>query len=112
MPPQWKEFLATWRGASDLMWHLNMGLLVYLIAAVMTKKPLASVMPLLIVAGLAAANEAGDWFMHGSWRLKNTSIDMAVSVFWPFVIWLFHKLGLIRSTVLQNVGIDRNPSFR
>ncbi|MBW4329679.1 hypothetical protein KY084_02165 [Stakelama sp. CBK3Z-3] len=72
--------------APDKFAHTYAGLLLWLIAALVMRKPLRSPWPLLVVFVLEGANEGMDRISHGSWQWHDTLRDMAATWFWPVVL--------------------------
>jgi hypothetical protein len=75
--------------------HIYAGLLVFLLAAVVTRRPLRSLVPIGAVLAAAAAGEAWDlldtaragerlWWA-GSWH------DLWNTAFWPFLLFLLAR---------------------
>lgn len=73
-------------GASDSLLHVHAGMAVLLLARVVTRRSLASPVPFLVVCAAELANEILDRISHGSWRLRDTSLDVVNTLFWPFVL--------------------------
>jgi hypothetical protein len=70
----------------DKFAHTYAGLLIWLLAGVILRKPLSSRQPLMIVAVLEVANEIVDRIAHGVWQWPDTFGDAAATWFWPVVI--------------------------
>jgi hypothetical protein len=82
-----KEWLHLQTGWSPAMLHVHLGLAIWLIAAIVMRRPLRDWRPLAVLAGLQALNELGDRLYFGLWR-PDTLWDMAMTLFWPAVIML------------------------
>lgn len=89
------EHLTLWiEGASggDRAAHVHVGLLIWLIAALILRRPLRDFRPLLVVAAAEAINEGADRYIHGSWRWPDTIGDAVATLFWPVAIMLLLHL--------------------
>ena len=73
-------------GASDSLLHVHAGLAILFLARIVTRRSLATPIPFLVVVAAEAANEIMDRLNYGSWRLDDTSLDLANTLFWPFVL--------------------------
>ena len=73
-------------GASDSLLHVHAGLAVLFLARLVTRRSLATPIPVLVVVLAEAANEIMDRLTYGSWRLADTSLDIVNTLFWPFVL--------------------------
>lgn len=72
--------------APDKFAHTYAGLGIWLMAALLSRKPLHSLWTLMPVVAFELANEAIDRLAHGSWRMSDTLRDVAATWFWPFVL--------------------------
>ncbi|MEJ2458226.1 MAG: hypothetical protein P8Y58_08790 [Novosphingobium sp.] len=72
--------------APDKFAHTYAGLTIWLLAALLFRRPLRSAWPLLTVIGFELVNEAIDRVAHGSWLWHDTLRDMAATWFWPLVL--------------------------
>lgn len=70
----------------DKFAHTYAGLLIWLLAGLIIRRPLYSVWTLVPVAVLELANEMVDRVTHGSWRWHDSLRDVAATWFWPFVL--------------------------
>lgn len=73
---------------SDTLAHVHGGMAVLLLARLITRRSLATPIPLLCVFVLQAVNECIDRYVHGSWRWPDTIGDTLNTVFWPTVLFL------------------------
>ena len=90
----------------DKFAHACAGLTIWMLAAVVFGKPLASRWPLAAVVAAELGNEFLDRFAHGSWMWHDTLTDMAATWFWPVVL-------SIALTILPHLsGSDRPPRDR
>jgi hypothetical protein len=72
--------------APDKFAHMTAGLLFWLLAAVVLRKPLYSRGPVAVVVLLEVANEYVDYLANHSWRWPDTLGDAAATWFWPFLL--------------------------
>jgi hypothetical protein len=70
----------------DKFAHTYAGLAIWLVAALVLRRSLASVAPLLVVILAEVANEIVDRFAHGSWMWPDTLRDAAATWFWPLLL--------------------------
>lgn len=73
-------------GLSDPILHLHAGMIVLLAARLVTRRPLASLVPFAIVVAAELGNEVLDRIILGSWRWRNTGSDVFYTLFWPAVL--------------------------
>jgi hypothetical protein len=72
----------------DKFAHTYAGLTIWLLAAIVLRKPLGSIWPLVVVLAAELGNEYIDFLTYGSWRWHDTLRDMAATWFWPTVLML------------------------
>lgn len=94
---QVKNQVGTWTNLSDPILHTHLGMLVFVAAAVLLRKPFRSPIPLLAVTLIEALNECLDRINHGSWRWPNTLSDVAFTLFWPVLIYLLARARKLRT---------------
>jgi len=79
--------LVSFLGLSKDALHVHVGLLVFVMALVISKKPLRSIAPLAVVflaASLGEALDARDDIADlGYWRVAASAHDILNTVFWP-----------------------------
>lgn len=82
---------------SDKFMHTYVGLGLWLGAAIVLRRPLASRRPLQAMVAAELANELLDWLYGHGWTLKDTLGDLAATWFWPFLLasalWSMPWLG-------------------
>ncbi len=77
--------------------HVYAGMAVFLIVALLFRKPLRSFVPLFAVVLIAVAVEALDaiddirWFGH--WRAGASLHDIANTLFWPAILFLLSRFS-------------------
>ncbi|RVT89676.1 hypothetical protein [Sphingomonas crocodyli] len=89
------EHLTLWVegvSGSDRVAHLHAGLLIWVVAALILRRPLRDIRPLLVVAAAEAINECADRYIHGNWRWPDTIGDAVTTLFWPVTIMLLLHL--------------------
>ena len=94
------EALSTLGLSRDAL-HVYVGLGVYVAAAGLIRKSLRSSVPwvlVLVVAGLGEALDLWDDIANfGYWRWTLSLHDLANTLFWPSVIVLLVRFGIIRT---------------
>ena len=79
--------------------HIYVGLAVLLVMAFVFRKKLSSLIPLSMVFLVAVVGEIvdmrDDLMTAGYWRLRASLHDVVNTVFWPTVLTMLHKAGLI-----------------
>lgn len=80
--------LESWIG-SDTVPHICAGLALWLIGALLLRRPLRDPWSLSLTALGEAANETFDYILHIGWSLGDTLHDIAWTLFWPVVIQQF-----------------------
>ena len=94
----------------DKFVHTYAGMGIWLTAAILLRKPLASIWPLLPVIVLELANETADRLANGSWQWQETTHDIAATWFWPLA--LFCALRLFPWLVERRPTLRLAPSFQ
>jgi hypothetical protein len=93
-----KLVLVSTLGLSKDALHVHVGLGVYLLVAILLRRPLSSVVPLAAVLLAALAGEAldmrDDVRSLGYWRWQASLGDILNTTFWPFVIWLLARVRM------------------
>lgn len=93
--------------AQDKFAHMSAGLGVWLISAMVLRKPLHSRWPLLIVLLLELGNECVDRLAHKSWRLNDTIGDAIATWFWPVLLTLaLANLPLLRGGAVAPAPLE------
>ena len=73
---------------SDTLAHIHGGMAVLLLARLISRRSLATPVPLACVLALQVINESIDRYTHGSWRWPDTIGDTLNTLFWPTVLFL------------------------
>src|SRR3546814_11386542 len=76
---------------SDNLLHIHSGLIILLVARLITCRPYRSFIPFLCVVLAEAGNELLDYLAYG-WRPTDTYLDIANTLFWPLMISLIDRL--------------------
>ena len=95
-----KEAIQLDTGLANTILHIHAGLLIMLVARIVTRRSLGSFVPFLAVAGIEGLNEIIDYVNHGSWRWPDTISDLINTLFWPLVLSLGVSLRPLRTTPL------------
>jgi len=74
-------------GAPDTVLHIHAGMAVLFLARVITRRSLATPVPLACVYLAEMANEILDRINHGQW-MPDTFSDVVNTVFWPTVLFI------------------------
>lgn len=72
----------------DALAHVHGGMTVLLLARLITRRSLATPIPLVCVAVLELINECADRYNHGVWRWPDTIADIFNTLFWPTVLFI------------------------
>lgn len=94
-----KRGLGEQLGASEALLHVHVGLLIFVVTALLLRRRMASVWPLAVVATLALVNEVIDWFGPSPAPLSRAVSDIINSVFWPLVLFLLARRGVVRTKI-------------
>lgn len=78
-------------GFADNLLHIHSGLIILLLARLMTRRAYGSFVPFLCVVLAEAANELLDYLAYG-WRPDDSYADIANTLFWPLLISLVARL--------------------
>ena len=80
-------------GLSDDLLHVHLGLVIFVVAALLTRRRMRSWIPLLTVAVVAVANEVIDYFGPDPWNDGLSALDLANTLVWPVVLFLLARRG-------------------
>ena len=75
----------------DKFAHTYAGLGIWVLAALIMRRPITSIWPLVAVVLFEVGNEYIDFLNHGSWRWHDTLGDMAATWFWPVTLMLLMR---------------------
>jgi len=94
-----KEAIVSATGLSKDTLHVYIGLAVMFAAALVSRRPLRSFLPWLLVLAVAIAGELldlrDDMICRGSWRWQMSLHDLANTVFWPGVMLLLSRFRIV-----------------
>lgn len=95
--------------ASDPVLHIHAGMVVLIVARLVTRYPLSHPVPFTVVAIVATANEVLNRLNFGSWRWNDTIADFLYSIFWPAMLFtlLAMQQRLERRPALQAMPVRR-----
>lgn len=95
-----KTFVASmFDSGSDALAHVHGGMAVLMLARLITRRSLATPVPLACVIVLQVLNECIDRYNHGSWRWPDTIADTLNTLFWPTVLFVGLRLRRQREIV-------------
>jgi hypothetical protein len=101
-----KLVLVSISGLSRDALHVHVGLGIFMVAALLLRKPLSSTLPLALVFLAALAGEAldlrDDLRTLGYWRWRASLGDIVNTVFWPFVVWLLARSRILSAGQLSS----------
>jgi hypothetical protein len=93
------DLVATLGLSKDAL-HVFVGLAVFFGAALLLRRPLNAFLPLAMVFLAAALGEMldmrDDLLQLGYWRWQTSLGDIAVTVFWPLVVWGLARFRRLR----------------
>lgn len=87
----WINWIGDGTGLPDSILHIHAGMIVLLVARVLSGRSLGSFIPFAFVVVAEFGNEFLDYLNFG-WRTADTLTDLANTFFWPFVISLCVRL--------------------
>jgi hypothetical protein len=86
-------------GLSKDALHISVGLGVFLFVVILLRRPMHSPWPILAVVMVAAAGETldavDDVYSFGYWRWAASLHDLVVTAFWPAVMALLARFGIL-----------------
>ena len=81
--------------------HVHLGLAIFTAALLLLRRPLGHLLPLLVVVGFEAANEAFDvarYFVSGwPWTPRGTLRDLFDTLLWPTALTLAGRMRRART---------------
>lgn len=84
------NWIAAETGFGDQLLHVHAGLLIFVLAKLVTRRAFASPVPLACVAAAELINEIFDRLDHGRW-MPDTASDVINTLFWPLVIFAVER---------------------
>lgn len=82
------EMIVSWSGQTDKFIHIQLGLLIWLGVATLSRRSLRSWLPLTAVIVAEIGNEVLDRLFSGAWNWPDTLGDAAATWLWPVVLTL------------------------
>lgn len=79
-------------GMDDSLLHLHAGMAILLATRIITRRSLASPVPLLVVLAAEIGNEVLDRLHFGSWRWTDTIGDFIDTLLWPTLLFIGLRL--------------------
>jgi hypothetical protein len=106
------QWIGDGTGAPDTVLHIHAGMAILLAARLVTRRSLATLVPLSFVYLAEFLNEVADRLGHGRW-MPDTLSDVLNTVFWPTVLFIGLRLRAARAarvgrsvtTTESNVGV-------
>lgn len=92
------DWIGDGTGLPDTVLHIHAGMAVLLIARVLTRRSLGTLVPLSVVALAELGNELMDRLYFGSFRWPDTISDIIHTLFWPTVICLAVRFRPMRKS--------------
>ena len=80
----------------DKLLHVHVGMLILIVARIITRRSLATPKPFAFVCVAEAFNEVMDRLYFGSWQWPDTSSDIANTIFWPLVLLIGLRMSKAR----------------
>lgn len=74
---------------ADKLTHLNVGVVIFLLAAALFRKPLSSPLPMIAVLICEIGNEIMDVLATGHFNKGDTLGDFIATLFWPVILAVF-----------------------
>lgn len=90
---EWKQELGVQLGASEALIHVHVGLIIFVVTALLLRRRMASVWPLTVVAVLAVLNEVIDYVGPDAASLPQSAVDIINTILWPLVLFLLARRG-------------------
>lgn len=102
-------FLA-WTGLTHPMAHLHVGMAIYVGVQLILRTRRASAIALQAVYGAEFVNEIVQRAYYGSWRVEDTLGDIALTVFWPTLLYAVAKYRRARWVSDRPVAVKLAPA--
>lgn len=88
-----KHSLGEMIGVGDDLLDLHVGLAMFVITALLLRRPMRSPWPLAAVAPFALANDIVDYAEPDLWSAARSALEIDNTVFWPRVLFLLARRG-------------------
>jgi len=100
------DWIGDGTGLPDTILHIHAGMIILMLARLITGRSLGSFIPLSFVIVAEFANELLDRLHFGSWRWPDTTSDLINTLLWPTIICIGIRL---RPMVSTKRGVDPAP---
>jgi hypothetical protein len=90
---QLKNDIGEMSGSQENLLHIHLGLIIFVLAALLMRRKMRSPLPLAIVAVFALMNEIVDFLSEWPSSLSHSIVDVANTLFWPLVLFLIARRG-------------------
>jgi hypothetical protein len=91
------EWIVNLSGGSDKFAHTYIGLAIWLGTLIVARRPIGTYWALIPVFLIEVGNECLDRAAVGSWMWHETLADIAATMFWPVVLTIVVRVGLLVS---------------
>lgn len=88
-----KRQIGEYFGASEALIHVHAGMIIFVAAALLLRRRMASPWPMLVVAVLAISNEVIDTFGPTPASWTETLVDALNTSLWPLILFLLARRG-------------------
>ena len=88
-----KHALGETLGVSDDLLHLHLGLVIFVVTALLLRRRMRSFWPLGVVAVFTLVNEIVDYAANDPWSFTHSALDVVNTMFWPAVLFLLARRG-------------------
>ena len=88
-----KTWLSDYTGASEGLLHVHMGMIIFVVTALLLKRRMRSPWPLAAVVFFALANEVVDYIRPEPWPLWGSIADVINTIVWPSMLFLLARRG-------------------
>lgn len=88
-----KSSLGDKLGATEALLHVHVGLLIFVVTALLLRRRMASAWPVAVVAALAVLNEVVDFCGPSPAPYWRSGLDILNTIFWPAVLFVLARRG-------------------
>ena len=100
------DWIGDGTGLPDTLLHIHAGMLLLMLARLVTRRSFGTFIPWYVVAAGEAFNEIMDRVNYGSWRWSDTSLDILNTLLWPTIICLGVRLRPLIIRDAPRIGAD------
>lgn len=97
------DWLVRETGQTDKFIHIQAGLIIWLLAALLSGRRLGTAFPLIVVGLAEVGNEVMDRLYLGNWNWPDTITDAAATWIWPLLL----SLGIAIERARGDRKVDR-----